>query len=141
MAQISRKIFIEEDVLYAFLNRGHEKHFQAIAYFRYFAQEKFQVFISYPVVEDVYQNIYQSISPSLAKDFLRGLSLSSINILYPNEPELKAALKALVNYQNTELTLKESQTAVFANKNNIPQVCTFKYLHPLYGLTAFSLPF
>lgn len=136
----SSKVFIETDVFYAFINRADTKHPQAAAYFRFFAQEKFQVFTSYPVVEDIYQNIYQNISPSLAKDFLRGLSLSSVNILYPSESDLKAALKTLINFQSTELTLKDSQTAVLANRNHIMQVCTFGYLHPLFGITSFNLP-
>lgn len=136
----SHKVFIESDVFYAFVNRAHAKYPQASAYFRYFAQEKYQVFTSYPVIEEVYREIYEKISPSLAKDFLRGLALSSVNILYPSESDLKAALKTLINYQNTELTFKDSQTAVLANRNYVNQICTFEYLHPLYGLSAFNLP-
>lgn len=140
MAIQSKKVFIESDVFYAFVNRAHTRYPQAGAYFRYFAQEKFQIFTSYPVAEDVYREIYEKISPSLAKDFVRGLSLSSINVLYPAESDHKAAIKTLINYQSTELTLRESQTAVLSNRNYISQICTFKYLHPLYGITAFNLP-
>ncbi len=140
MAITSRKVFVESDVFYAFINRAHAKYPQAAAFFRYFAERKYQLFTSYPVVEEVYKEIYEKISPSLAKDFLRGLSLSSINILYPAESELKAALKTLINYQNTELTFRDSQTAVLANRNYVNQICTFKYIHPLFGLSAFSLP-
>lgn len=136
----SHKVFIESDIFYAFVNRADTKHPQAGAYFRYFAQEKYQAFTSYPVIDEVYEQIYEKISPSLAKDFLRGVSLSSINILYPSESDLKAALKTLINYQNTELTFKDSQTAVLSNRNSINQICTFKYLHPLFGLTNFNLP-
>lgn len=140
MAIQSKKVFIESDVFYAFVNRADSKFPQAAAFFRYFAQEKYQVFTSYPVIEEVYKEIYEKISPSLAKDFLRGLSLSSINILYPGESELKATLKTLINYQSTELTLRDSQTAVLANRNYVSQICTFSYLHPLFGITGFSLP-
>jgi predicted nucleic acid-binding protein len=140
MAQGSKKVFIESDVFFAFVNRAHVKHPQAAAYFRYFAQEKFQIFTSYPVIEEVYKDVYEKISPSLAKDFLRGLSLSSVNILYPNESDFKAALKTIVNYGNTELTFRDSQSAVLANRNNLSQICTFEYLHPLFGLNAFNLP-
>ncbi len=140
MAIQSKKVFIESSVFYAFINRAHVKHPQAAAFFRYFAQEKYQVFTSYPVIEEVYQQIYEKISPSLAKDFIRGINLSSVNILYPTESDLKSALKTLINYQNTELTFKESQTSVLSNRNYIPQVCTFDYLHPLFGITGFNLP-
>lgn len=140
MAILSKKVFVESDVFYAFVNRAHSRYPQAGAYFRYFAQEKFQIFTSYPATGEAYREIYEKISPSLAKDFARGLSLSSINILYPNESDFKAAIKTLINYQSTELTLRESQTAVLSNRNYISQICTFNYLHPLYGITAFNLP-
>lgn len=140
MAIVSKKVFIESDIFYAFVNRAHTRHPQAGAYFRYFAQEKFQVFTSYPAIEEIYREIYEKISPSLAKDFVRGMSLSSVNILYPNESDHKAAIKTLINYQNTELTLRESQTAVLSNRNFISQICTFKYIHPLFGITTFNLP-
>lgn len=140
MAITSHKVFIENDILYAFVNRAHERHAQAAAYFRFFAQEQYQIFTSYTVIEATYQEIYERISPSLAKDFLRGISLSSVNILYPTESDLKAALKSLINYKNTELTFHDSQTAVMADRNHISQICTFKYLHPLFGLSAFVLP-
>ena len=140
MAQLSKKVFVESDIFYSFINRADEKYPQASAYFRYFAEQKFQVFSSYPVQEDTYQEIYEKISPSLAKDFMRGLSLSSVNILYPTESDSKAALKSLINYQNTELTFREAQTAVLSNRNYISQICTFKYVHPLFGINAFSLP-
>ncbi len=140
MANQSKKVFIESDIFYAFVNRAHQRHPEASAYFRYFAQEKFQVFTSYPVIRGAYDQIYQKISPSLAKDFIRGVSLSSINIFYPTESDLKAALKALINFRNTELTLEQAQTAVLANRNTIPQICTFEYLHPLFGQSAFFLP-
>lgn len=140
MASQSKKVFIEADIFYAFVNRAHERHPEAAAYFRYFAQEKYQLFTSYPVIREAYDEIYQKISPSLAKDFIRGVSLSSINIFYPTESDLKAALKALINFRNTELTLEQAQTAVLANRNTIPQICTFQYLHPLFGQSAFFLP-
>jgi len=140
MEKKSKKIFVSSDVLYAFVDRAHAKYPQAAAYFRYFAQEKYQVFTSYLHVLSTYREIYSKISPSLARDFLRALSLSSINVLYPTESDMKAALKTLINYKNSELTFDQSQMAVFANRNSIPQVCTFDYVHPLFGLSAFYLP-
>lgn len=140
MATLSKKVFVESDIFYSFINRADEHYPQASAFFRYFAEQKFQVFTSYPVQENVYQQIYERISPSLAKDFMRGMSLSSINILYPTESDAKAALKSLINYQNTELTFREAQTAVLSNRNYIGQICTFRYVHPLFGISAFNLP-
>jgi predicted nucleic acid-binding protein len=140
MAIASKKVYVTSSVLYAFIDRAHPKHPQAAAYFRYFAQEKYQIFTSYLDVENAYKEIFQKISPSLARDFLRGLILSSINILYPTESDTKAALKALINYRSSELDFKASQMSVLATRNNVNQVCTFDYLHPLFGLNAFYLP-
>ena len=140
MAITSKKVFISWDVMYAFVDRANKQYPQAAAFFRYFAQEKYQVYTSYLNAIDTYRLIYEKISPSLARDFLRGLTLSSINILYPAENDTKVALKTLINYRNTELTFAQSQMAVLANRHSIPQVCTFEYLHPLFGLTAFYLP-
>lgn len=139
MAQ-SKKVFVSSSVLFAFVDRANPKHNEAAAYFRYFAQEQYQVFTSFLTVEDVYRQIYNKISPSLAKDFLRGITLSNINILYPTEADAKSALKALINYKSTDLTFRDAQAAVLANKNYVGQVCTFEYLHPLFGLTTFYLP-
>ncbi len=140
MEKKSKKIFVSSDILYAFVDRAHTQYPQAAAYFRYFAQEKYQVFTSYLHVLNTYREIYAKISPSLARDFLRALSLSSINVLYPLESDMKAALKTLINYRSSELTFDQSQMAVLANRNSIPQVCTFEYVHPLFGLSAFYLP-
>ena len=139
MAQ-SKKVFVASSVFFAFIDRANSHHNEASAYFRYFAQEKYQVFTSYMAIEDTYRQVREKISPSLAKDFMRGIMLSNINILYPSESDARAALKTLVGYISTDLSLKEAQAAVLANRNQISQVATFDYLHPLFGLTAFYLP-
>ncbi len=140
MAIASKKVCIDPSAFIAFIDRAHPKHPQAAAFFRFFAQEKYRVFTSYLSIEEVYGYIYEKISPTLAKDFIRALTLSNINILYPNEADMKAALKTLINYGNTELSFKDAQTAVLADRNGISQICTFDYLHPLFGQTAFYLP-
>ena len=140
MAVTSRKVFLTSNVLFAFVNRASPKYPQAAAYFRYFAQEKYQVYTDYLSVTDAYRQIFIKISPTLARDFLRGVSLSSINVLYPTESDTKAALKTLITYRNAELDFNQSQVAVLAQRNNINHICTFEYLHPLFGLTSFNLP-
>lgn len=137
----NKKVFIESNVFYAYVNRAHANHIQATSFFRYFAQEEFQVFTSYHVLEETYSLIYNKISPSLASDFLKGISLSSVNIIYPSEADLKSIIKTQVNYQNKDLTLRDTQSAVLANRNNISQICTFDYLRQLFGQTKYNLPF
>lgn len=139
MAQ-GKKVYVAHSAFVAFIDRAHPKHAQASAFFRYFAQEKYIVFSSYLSIEEAYRIIYEKISPTLAKDFVKALLLGNINILYPSEPDFKQTIKTLTNYKNTELTLKEAQSAVLADRNGISQIATFDYLHRLFGQTAFYLP-
>ena len=84
--------------------------------------------------------IYEKMSPSLAKDFLRIISLSDINIISPEGSEIKATFKTIANYNSIDLKLSEAVMAVVASKRNIVTICTFDYLHPLFGLNTFFLP-
>ncbi len=137
---ISKKVYITRSGFYAFIDRAHPKYEQAAAYFRYFAQENYLLFTDSFTLIDVYNSIYKDISPSLAKDFLRTIFLGNINIIYPEEHDIKAALKTLINYQSTELTFSQSLRAVLANRRGINQMFTFDYLHPLFGQNIFYLP-
>lgn len=137
---ISKKVYITRSGFYAFIDRAHPKYEQAAAYFRFFAQENYLLFTDSFTLIDVYNSIYKDISPSLAKDFLRTIFLGNINIIYPEEHDIKAALKTLINYQSTELTFSQSLRAVLANRRGIGQMFTFDYLHPLFGQNIFYLP-
>lgn len=140
MATISKKVFIASDAFFAFIDRAHPKHDEASAYFRFFAQEEYKLFTDAFVLNEVYRKIYTDISPSLAKDYLRTMALSNFNIIYPEESDMKAALKALINFQSTELTYQESLMAVLAERRDISQICTLTYLHALFGQSIFYLP-
>lgn len=136
----SKKVFLSPSVFCAYVDRVHPKHPHAAAFFRYLGQENYRLFTDLSSVMEAYRRIYQEISPSLAKDLLRTLFVSNINILYPEESDYKAALKALVTYQTTDLTYQEALMAVLANRRDIMQICTVDYLRPLFGLSAFYLP-
>lgn len=137
---MSKKVFIASDLFVSFIDRAHPKHIHAVAFFRYFASERFELYSNMPIVIASYQKIYQDISPSIARDFLRALSLGNINIIFPEESDFKAALKTLITYQSTELTFEEALMSVEADKRRIPAICTFEYLHPLFGISTFFLP-
>ena len=137
---ISKKVYLESSVLCAFVDRAHPKHEQATAFFRFFSQDEYVLFTDSISITTAYDTIYKDISPSLAKDFLRTLALSNINVIYPEEADMKAALKALVNYRSTELTYQKALVAILANKRGIPQIATFDYLHQLFDLQLFFLP-
>lgn len=137
---ISKKVFLAPSAFLAFIDRAHPMHEQATAFFRYFAQEGYQLYTDYPTILESYKVIYTTISPSLARDYLRTMSISAMNIIYPEDADAKGSLKALNTYQSTDLTYNNALMSVLAYKRNIQQICTFEYLHPLFGLMTFYLP-
>jgi len=136
----SKKVYIAQDAFIAFIDRTHPKHLQAAAFFRYFAQEQYQLYTNIITIDQAYDELYKNIAPSLAKDLLRALQISSFNILFPEDADINTSIKILVNNQSGELTLSKALMAVLCNKRSIPQICTFEYLHALYGLQLFYLP-
>lgn len=137
---ISKKVYIASDGLVAFIDRVHKKHVQASAFFRYFAQEQYQLYTNVVSVNEAYMTMYNTISPSLARDFLRALSLSSINVLNPEPADIKTAIKIIETSNSVEMTFSKALMAVMCNKKSIPQIMTYGFLHALYGLQLFYLP-
>ncbi len=137
---ISKKVYLTSSVFEAFIDRAHPKHDQANAFFRFFGEDEYILCTDIGTITQTYATIYKDISPSLGKDFMRTMLISDINILYPEEADIKAALKALMAYQSNELSFSQALTAILAEKREISQICTFDYLHPLFGQTAFFLP-
>lgn len=136
----SKKVFIASDVLFAFIDRAHPKHREAAAFFRFFAENKYQLFTDILNVYDTYNLINDEMSITVAKDFIRILGLSNITILYPDESDMKAALKVFQNDKNTDLTLKKCIMAVLSDRKSIPQIATYEYMHTIFGLSMFYIP-
>ena len=137
---LSKKIFLAPDIFLAFIDRAHPNHIHASAFFRFFAQEGYYLYTNTQTLIEVHKSIHDNISPSLARDFLKAISLGTVNIIYPEEADMKLTLKTLISYSSQELQMNEALMAVLASRRNISQICTFDYLHPLFGLTAFYLP-
>lgn len=137
---VSRKVFLAPDIFLAFVDRAHPKHMHAVAFFRFFAQESYYLYTSTAVLTETHQKIQTNISAALAKDFLKAISLGTVNIIFPEDADLKLTLKTLISYSSQELGMDEALMEVMASRRNIPQISTFDYLHPLFGLTAFYLP-
>ena len=140
MAATFKKVYLAPSSIYAFIDRAHEKHTQASAYFRFFSEGEYLLYIDTINLNEVYDIIFSKMSPSLAKDFLRILSLSDINVICPEENDIKSTFKTIINYNSLDLSFSEALMAVVASKRNISQICTFEYLHPLFGLNIFYLP-
>ena len=137
---VSKKVYIAPDGFIAFIDRVNKKHVQATAFFRYFAQEQYQLYTNPVTINETYMTIYNTISPSLARDFLRALDLSNINLIFPENADIKAAIKIIESGNSVELTFAKALMAVICNKKSIPQIMTYEFLHALYGLQLFYLP-
>lgn len=137
---LSKKVFIAPDGFVAFIDRAHPKHIHAAAQFRYFAQNNYQVYTTILALNDAYQTFYNTISPSVARDFMRAIELSNVNILYPEESDVKRAMRGVTGTASAELTFSLILSATICNKKSIPQVCTFSYFPSLFGLQVFYLP-
>ncbi len=132
------KIFLAEDAFLAFLDRADIKHLHAGAFFRYFAQEHFFLYTNISIITSTYQKISDTLSESLAKDFVKALNLSAVAILSPDDSEIKTALKVVAG--TSGLSFQEALMLVMAERRGISQVCTFANLHQLFGIHAFYLP-
>lgn len=140
MGTLSKKVFLASSSFLAFIDRAHPQHTQAEAFFRYFAQENYTLFTDSLTIYEAHQKIYVHISPALSRDFLRTIFFSNINILYPQEADIKVAVKILLGYPSTDLTLEKALMGILASRKEISQICTFDYLNNLFGLTTFYLP-
>lgn len=140
MPILSKKVYLDSSVFVAFIDRAHIKYDQSTAYFRYFALEEYQLFSDPFTLIDAYNRLYNDISPSLAKDFMRVMALSNITMVYPEESDIKNALKAIVNFKTTDLTYPKALLSVLANRRGVPQICSFDYMPALFGLSMFYLP-
>ncbi|MEK7605612.1 MAG: PIN domain-containing protein [Patescibacteria group bacterium] len=140
MPILSKKVYLDASCFVAFIDRAHIKYEQATAYFRYFGIEEYQLFSDPITLVEAYNKFYNDISPSLAKDFMRVMAISNINLVYAEESDVKAALKAIVNFKTTDLTYPKALLSVLANKRGVPQICTFDYMPQLFGLQLFYLP-
>ena|SRR5579872_3273355 len=137
---MNKKVLVAADVFIAFIDRANPRHLHAGAFFRYFAQEHYTLFTTPLVVSDTYEILSHKISTSVAKDFIKALTLGSLNILSPDESDIKFACKTILSATGTEASFDEVLMQTIANRRNITQICTFTYLHPLYRLTTFYLP-
>lgn len=140
MKILSRKVFLAPDILFAYLDRTDPKHTQASAFFRYFGQNKYNLYTDSISIYAAYELLSREMSPTIAKEFLRTLFLSSVNIIYPDESDIKAALKILMNDKANEFSFQTAVMVVLADRRGISQICTANYFHTMFGLSIFYLP-
>jgi hypothetical protein len=140
MPTISKKVYLADDIFTAFLDRAHEKHSQTAAFFRYFAMEKYHLFTDVINVYSAHAKVSESLSPTVAKEFLRTITLSNITLLYPDEGDMKAVYKIHLGDRTSDLSLAQTVMAVMADRKGIPQIATYNYMSTMFGLSVFYIP-
>ena len=140
MAITSKKVFITSSVFFAFIDRNHPNHSQAAAFFRYFAQEKFRLYVNNFSVIETYNQVRKHVSYSIAKEFIKAIFLGNIEIIRADDAEEKTALRLILNEQNFDLTFEQALINVLADRRQIPCICSFEYTRFFYGITSFALP-
>lgn len=140
MASQSKKIYLAPNILVAFTDQLHTKHNQAAAFFRYFAQEQYQLFTDILSIYDAYGTVEQNMGHTVARHFLRSLFASSITIIYPTEADMKAALKVYLTDHSNQITFDMTLMMLLADRKGISQICTLEYISTLFGLSIFYIP-
>jgi predicted nucleic acid-binding protein len=140
MATNSKKVYLASDIFVSFLDRTHSKHNEISAFFRYFAIEKYHLFTDSINIYEAYSNISKNLSITVAKDFLRTVTISNITIFYPDESDMKSVYKIYLNDRTTDLTFAQAVMAVMADRKGIPQIATSTFIHTLFGLSVFYIP-
>jgi len=137
----SKKILLTANVLFAFVDRNHPKHRQAAAFMRYFAQEKFQVFVPLTEINSTYSQLKKHVSYGIAKDLLRTVFVGDLEILYTDEAAAKTALKLALTPGQGDISFNQVLLNVLADKNQISQICSLEFLKTYFGISIFNLPF
>lgn len=127
--------------MYAFIDRSDEKHRMAGAFFRYFAQEGYHLFTSPSTITNTYEHIQSHMSHSIAREFLQTIFTSTMDILYIDEPTMKAAAKLVITTTSANLTLDQALSNIICDRMQIPNICTFGYFPFFFGIRAFTLPY
>jgi predicted nucleic acid-binding protein len=140
MAQTSLKVFIDNSIFMAFIDRADLNHTRAGAIMDFLARQNYRVFTSALVVHQVHSRLSVEISPSIALEFLQAVLESDIQILYPQESELLAVYRFLKNSSDRkEASLSEITNATLMDRNDVPYILTFNTWPPLMGIKVSDL--
>jgi predicted nucleic acid-binding protein len=137
----SKKVFLTSSVMFAFVDRNDPKHQQASAYLRCLAQGKYNLYITLSSITKTYNDLRKHMSYSIAKDFIRAMFVGNIEIVYPDEAATKAALKLILSETQRDFNnFEHALTNVLADRNQIPQICSFEFSRFYFGISLFTLP-
>lgn len=140
MAQNDKKVIIASHVFTAFIDRSHPNHGQAVAFFRYFSEEQYEVNTVLTTLIHTYQDIQETMGQSVAREWLKNMFLGSIQIIYPDETTVKTAIKLIMTTKNYNITIDQAIMNVVADKRHILSIATFEFFPFFFGVKPFTLP-
>jgi predicted nucleic acid-binding protein len=135
---LSKKIYIDSSVLYAFVDRSDLNFAQSSKTLDQLAVQGAQLYTSISTILEAYAAINNQLGTAVSSEFLQSVLESNIEILYPQKADLIAASKILKSNKNKQITLKEALTATLMQKKGIYQIFTYTYWHNLLGSEAYS---
>lgn len=136
---ISKKIFIESSVLWAFVDRGDVNHPKAVKSMEALAKQNYILFTSLQNVSETFSALNMEIGQVVAVEFLQAILASNIEILFPQKADLITAMKMIKGSRERQASLKEVLNATLMQKRGVTQVMTFTYWHNLFGTFVSSI--
>ena len=133
----SRKIFIDASVLYAFIDRADPNHITAIKTIEQLSLQGVFLFTPFHAVLDTYSVIQKHMGSAVSQDFLDAMLESSIEVIYPQKADFRAAARLLKLNRNRDITLKEALTTVYMQKRGTLQILTFTFWSNLLGSQSY----
>lgn len=135
----SKKIFIEASVFPAFIDRVNPNHAKASKIFEVLGRNKYQVFTSGMVVIQTFNALERDLGETLARDFLKAMLETNIQILYTNEPDLLAAFRYLKANPGRQISLSSIINANLIQRHGINSVLTFDFWPNIMGIVVSDL--
>jgi hypothetical protein len=136
----SKKVYITQSAMYAFIDRSDGKH-QMAGIFSILRSGRISSVHIPSTIMSTYERIVTHMSHSIAREFLQTIFTSSIDIMYVDEPLMKAAAKLVITTTSVHLTLEQAITNIVCDKSQTSTICTFEYFPFLFGTRAFTLPY
>lgn len=135
-----KRVIVSPGVLVAFIDRAHPNHGQAVAFFRYFSEERYEITIVLTSLIGIYENLQEYIGLSVAHKWLKSIFVGTIHIVYPDEQTVKAAVKLMLSTGSYNITIDQAVMNVTADRQNIAQIATFEFFPFFFGVKPFTLP-
>ncbi|MBI5621079.1 hypothetical protein HY949_04815 [Candidatus Gottesmanbacteria bacterium] len=136
----NKRVIVSGQVFVAFVDRAHPNHGQAVAFFRYFSEERYEITIVLTSLLSIYETLGDHIGLSVAHKWLKSVFMGTVQIIYPDEQTVKAAIKLILTTNSYNITIDQAIMNVVADRRRIPTIATFEFFPFFFGIKPFMLP-